>query len=385
MGLITETDYQYYEGQQVFNYTGAAEYKCTFNTKMLDLGSNNSSNYFVEWTNVVSPQLNDWNLLTPGLDYTSWENILKVTANQPTAVLLRVTLIEPAKWDNYGGYEYIKLNDIINNFMVAYVGEDKIVERVKRSDVIFHAKRGLQEFSYDTLKSVNSMEIEVPPSLSFPIPNNYVNYVQLSWIDKIGIKHIIYPTNNLTSSPTEVPIQDSGFKALPTQDSFGENLEAQQSRTNERWRKANDRAITGELDNEYIGVYDWNWWKMAYGQRYGLEPTRTQKNGWFNIDERRGTFNFSSDLTGKLIMINYISDGLAYDTDMKVPKMAEEAMYMHILYSILSTKLNTPEYIVRRFKKERSSKLRNAKIRLSNIKLDAFTQVMRGKSKWLKN
>ena len=124
---------------------------------------------------------------------------------------------------------------------------------------------------------------------------------------------------------------------------------------------------------------------MAYGQRYGLEPTTTQKNGWFNIDERRGTFNFSSDLTGKLIMINYISDGLAYDTNMKVPKMAEEAMYMHILYSILSTKLNTPEYIVRRFKKERSSKLRNAKIRLSNIKLDAFTQVMRGKSKWLKN
>ena len=209
--------------------------------------------------------------------------------------------------------------------------------------------------------------------------------MQLSWIDNIGIKHIIYPTNNLTSSPTEVPIQDGGYNALPTQDYWGENLEAQQSRTNERWRRANDRVITGERDDQYIGVYDWNWWKMAYGQRYGLEPTTTQKNGWFNIDERRGTFNFSSDLTGKLIMINYISDGLAYDTNMKVPKMAEEAMYMHILYSILSTKLNTPEYIVRRFKKERSSKLRNAKIRLSNIKLDAFTQVMRGKSKWLKN
>tara|TARA_R100000654_G_scaffold43152_3_gene69368 strand:- start:7422 stop:8576 length:1155 start_codon:yes stop_codon:yes gene_type:complete len=384
MGLITETDYQYYEGQQLFEW-GSAEYKCTFDTKMLDLGSNHPSNYFVEWSPTNPPLPNGWNLLNPGVDYQSWENVLKVTAVQPTAVLLRVTLVEQAKWDNYGGYEYIKLNDIINNFMVAYVGEDKIVERVKRSDVIFHAKRGLQEFSYDTLKSVNSMEIEVPPSLSFPIPHDYVNYVQLSWIDNIGIKHIIYPTNNLTSSPTEVPIQDGGYNALPIQDYWGENLEAQQSRTNERWRKANDRKITGELDDQYIGVYDWNWWKMAYGQRYGLEPTTTQKNGWFNIDERRGTFNFSSDLTGKLIMINYISDGLAYDTDMKVPKMAEEAMYMHILYSILSTKLNTPEYIVRRFKKERSSKLRNAKIRLSNIKLDAFTQVMRGKSKWLKN
>jgi len=43
-----------------------------------------------------------------------------------------------------------------------------------------------------------------------------------------------------------------------------------------------------------------------------------------------------------------------------------------------------PEYIVQRFKKERSAKLRNAKIRLSNIKLDQIVQVMRQKSKWLK-
>ena len=32
-----------------------------------------------------------------------------------------------------------------------------------------------------------------------------------------------------------------------------------------------------------------------------------------------------------------------------------------------------------------SAKLRNAKIRLSNIKLDQIVQVMRGKSKWIKH
>ena len=32
-----------------------------------------------------------------------------------------------------------------------------------------------------------------------------------------------------------------------------------------------------------------------------------------------------------------------------------------------------------------SAKLRNAKIRLSNIKLDEIVQVMRGKSKWIKH
>ena len=50
---------------------------------------------------------------------------------------------------------------------------------------------------------------------------------------------------------------------------------------------------------------------LAYGQRYGLEPEVSQKNGWFTINERTGSFNFSSDLANKLIILEYISDGLA--------------------------------------------------------------------------
>ena len=65
--------------------------------------------------------------------------------------------------------------------------------------------------------------------------------------------------------------------------------------------------------------------------------------------------------------------------------MAEEAMYMHIAYSILAGRSGVPEYVVARFKKDRRAQLRNAKIRLSNIKLEEFTQVMRGKSKWIKH
>ena len=385
MGLITETDYQYYEGEQLFTASGVAfqELVCTFNTTMLDINAQHPSNYIVEYSVITPPTAASW-VTVPIADYVVSQNIVRITPALGAGDLIRIKIIEPAKWDNYGGYEYIKLNDIIDNFLVAYVGDDKLIPRVKRRDVMFHAKRGLQEFSYDTLKSVNSIEISMPPSLSFPIPPDYVNYVQLCWIDQLGVKHIIYPTT-LTSNPTQVPIQDGEYEALPTQDHWGENLEAQQSFTNERWRTTNDRLITGELDNYWTGVYDWNWWKMAYGRRYGLEPSITQKNGWFTIDERRGMFSFSSDLAGKLIMINYISDGLGYDSDMKVPKMAEEAMYLHILHAILSTRYGVNEYVVRRFKKEKSAALRNAKIRLSNIKLEAFTQIMRGKSKWLKN
>ncbi|GAH01835.1 unnamed protein product, partial [marine sediment metagenome] len=110
----------------------------------------------------------------------------------------------------------------------------------------------------------------------------------------------------------------------------------------------------------------------------------SQRNGWFKIDERKGTFNFTSNLAQKLILLQYISDGNAYDIDVRVPKLAEEALYAHIIYAILSTRVGIQEYIVKRFQKERSAKLRNAKIRLSNLKLDQIIQVMRGKSKWIK-
>ena len=59
--------------------------------------------------------------------------------------------------------------------------------------------------------------------------------------------------------------------------------------------------------------------------------------------------------------------------------------YKSILYNIVSVRANQPEGVVQRYKKDRYAALRNAKIRLSNIKLEEFTQVMRGKSKWIKH
>ena len=301
----------------------------------------------------------------------------------PTSSIITIKLTNPSIWDNYQNYQYTSLNDIINNFMLSYVGIDRVISKAKRSEVIFHAKRGLQEFSYDTLKSINIQELTIPANLSLPLPQDYVNYVQLSHIDSMGIKHIIYPTT-LTTNPTAPLIQDN--QGIPTQDDFGNNIESQQSITNENWRNANQRNITGtNFESTDANVYNWNWWKTAYGQRYGMQPEISQQNGWFTIDNRRGAFAFSSDLQGKLITLEYISDGLAFGDDTKVPKMAEDALYSHILYSITSTRVNIPEYVVQRYKKDRSVKLRNAKIRLSNIKLSEFTQVMRGKSKWIKH
>lgn len=290
--------------------------------------------------------------------------------------LITETNAEYYTGNNYGSYIYISLDDIINNFIVAYVGAGKLIPSAKRTDIMFHAKRGLQEFSYDTLKVIKSQELTIPPSLSIIIPQDYVNYVKCSWVDDAGAKHIIYPTR-VTSNPTELPIQDNTGE--PTQDQAGANLLSEQSLTEEAWK---NRSLTTDFQPD---DYRYPFNEGLIGQRYGLQPEEAQVNGMFTINERTGTFSFSSDLAGKLIILEYISDGLAVDLDMKLPKMAEQAMYMHIAYSILSGRAGIPEYVVNRFKRDRSSALRNAKIRLSNIKIEEIAQVFRNKSKWIKH
>ena len=403
MSLITETNQQYYQGAQQFIADGASgSFLTTFDTNLI-LGSFDPTD--------VDYALNNFKLFTsatglPGsfveyiTTYTLVNNAI-VIAPVPTIGTYFVVQLKSldggnygngdafgtAVEDNYGSYEYIKLSDAIDNFMVGYVGDGKLIQNAKKSDVLFFAKRSLQEFSYDTLKSVHSQELTIPPSLSVVLPQDYVNYVRVSFIDQLGVKRIIYPANNLTINPYENPIQDA--QGIPTQDNFGENLEGT-SITEERWAKANDNLLNGQLLNNIDEAIDfqnaygfegsWNW-----GRQYGLDPQLAQINGWFTLNEREGKMSFSSNLANRLIVLEYISDGLAHDVDTKVPKLAEDALYASILHSIVSTRSGQQEYLVQRLQKDRRAKLRNAKIRLSNIKLDEIVQVMRGKSKWIKH
>ena len=282
----------------------------------------------------------------------------------------------------FGGYRYTSLADIVNSFMVAYVGDGKLITNVAKSDILFHAKRGLQEFSYDVLKTIKSQEVELSTALTIPIPQDYVSYVKLSFIGSDGIKRPIYPTS-LTINPTEAPSQDNNYNYIYDGDG---NIVSGTSYTETQWQAYDTDNITGQVntdDDYFVGRDDRL--EDSFGGRYGLEPEHQQTNGYFTIDERTGSFAFSSDLSGKIIVIEYVSDSLGTDAEMKVHKFAEEALYKHIAFNVLAAKRNIPEYIVQRYKKERRAALRNAKLRLSKLNLEYMTQVMRGKGKHIKN
>tara|TARA_R110000822_G_scaffold213059_4_gene348399 strand:- start:342 stop:1931 length:1590 start_codon:yes stop_codon:yes gene_type:complete len=513
---------------------------------------------------------------------------------------------------NFGNYQFTSLDDIINQFMVAYIGEEKIISKASRTDVQFHAMRALAELSFDTFKSIKSQEIELPPSLTMALPHDYVNYTKISWSDSAGIKHPLYPTND-TSNPfkikqntdgdydfsnltQEILINNNDFSSnlassswlqsaakntkdengdavgedavetnandelefknfydsrvsttttyfshqyavwqlieldaetseaslsadalstaavsgskgvgivrvglstaitgantqniastygpgtnydptrthplLPNKPSFNMNpgvfnlssinsntqgsyiefnsgnntltegtailIDVSQIPLNANNKKevyiliVSDNSITSngvgttsytqKVDNITLSVdgvsselisggesttwsnyksqtpnenvnpeiysYDTDIYDFNIGERYGLDPQHAQVNGSYYIDNLRGLINFSSNVSGKTVILDYISDSLGTDGEMQVHKFAEEAMYKSIMYAILSTRANTPEYVVRRYKKERFASIRQAKLRLSNIKLEEITQVFRGKSKHIKH
>ena len=444
--------------------------------------------------------------------------------------------------ENYGSYQFISLKNIINQFTIAYVGEDKVISKIKRSDVAFHAQRALQELSFDTFKSTKSFEMEVPPSLQMPLPQDYVNYIKVCWVDGSGIERVLQPASK-TSNPTayqqnadgsfkletnsyirtreggDNPIYDeedvvvgttpiipasnkyeqygitksgkstsatgtgdvksdkllpqfvketrvtitnsSGYNSkeltygpgskmqmnfftaghdivvgmtiygpgIPentTVATVGDSTSSSNfpgmgiTMTNPTYEKylldgsvgestgyPYDTQILGEevifvnlnkqsnswsnykshnpTDTNVTNNYEDNLYWANKGTRYGLDPQHAQANGSYYIDSSTGLIHFGSSISGKTIVLSYVSDSLGTDDEMQVHKFAEEAMYKCIAYAIISARANIQEYIVQRFKKDRFAAVRTAKLRLSNLKLNELTQIFRGKSKQIKH
>ena len=278
-------------------------------------------------------------------------------------------------------YHITSLKDVINNFMIAYTGEDKIISKVSRTDVQFHAMRVLQELSFDTFKSNKSQEVEVPPSLIVPLPHDYVNYVKFSWKDAAGLDHVIYPQSN-SSNPKAIKQETNGEYSFDMNDDGVEDTNMLiHPKSSDTWSSFSSAqgTSTESQDFQNSGL------AASFGRRYGTDAEIAQSNGTFYLDETSGLIHFSSSVAGKTITIRYISDSLGTDEEMVVPKLAEEAMYKSMMYAILSTRSNVSENIVQRYKRERFASVRTAKLRLSNIKLEELTQILRGKSKFIKH
>jgi hypothetical protein len=287
---------------------------------------------------------------------------------------------------NWGSYQYVSLHDIVNNFLLMYSGNHSLINNEERYKIIFHAKRAVQELNYDAFKEIKVLQLTVCDQLRFVLPSDYVNWVRIS-LYKDGV---IRPmTENIQVQSAKAYLQDNNCKILFDQN--GNALEPQYSELDFDRITGTQKSIYLNPLSQYNGQYGWYYegawyFEAGIGARYGLNTETANGNPQFTIDKKAGVINFSSHMSGESVILEYISDGMENGDDslVTVNKLFEKYVYAYISYEILNSKLGVQEYIVARARKEKSSLLRNAKIRLSNIHPGRLLMNMRGKDKWMK-
>ena len=288
-----------------------------------------------------------------------------------------------------GTYQATNLDDMINNFMVAYVGMGKVLPKIPRHEVAFWMQRAVQEFNYDIFPADKNIEFELGPTRTWKLPNDYVNVVKATWIDSQGLERPI--TRNRQGSPAQSVLQDHDYELLT--DHNGEKILGDPSVTQSRYQDPQVRSELLRLAQNYyynyITDYNYSYYNESYyGRQWGANPEEVNVNGTYWIDNNAGLLVFDYLFReGQVITFRYISDGLGENGDLTqvyVPKLAEDAVYSSVLYN-LSKLRPSAAGAAALYKKEAYAKMKTAKIRLMNLKRDDLTTWFRAKSKWIKH
>jgi hypothetical protein len=282
---------------------------------------------------------------------------------------------------NWGSYQYVSLADMVNNFMLMYVGNDKLVNNVDRYTVLFHAKRAIQELNYDALRNIKVLELQLGTQLKMVLPPDYVNYVRISLL-RNGV--LFQLTENRSVMSATAYLQDNNLDII-----FDLNGEVVTGTSKLDILRQDSQLYTGP--GSYNNSYGWNYngdWYFGYGigGRYGLATDEANSNPKFTINRAAGVIDFSSGVQDGYIVLEYISDGMENGDDslITINKLAEEYIYNYLKWAVLSNKTSVQEYIVARVKKEKTASLRNTKIRLSNLHPARLLMSLRGRDKIIK-
>ena len=273
-----------------------------------------------------------------------------------------------------GDNRFISLEDIINNYMVLYTGADMHGSN-NRLKIEAFAQRAIQEFSYDTF-SVKSLEYEIGDLPRIPMPQDYVSLVALNTVDSNGLERWMVERKD-SSNPISIAQNNNGVPLFDNE--TGEAMYID-SYTNEQFNNPNfrgDRNVTYAGDSQY----------ERYGQRYYLNTERVSNAYTYVINEADGTIEVDNRLMedGQVITLKYVSDGLSSDlSEIKVHKFAEQAIYDSIYYENIARMLNVPANEKDRAKRRMKGKMKQTKLRLSNISPRDLLQTLRAQAQWIK-
>jgi len=284
---------------------------------------------------------------------------------------------------NWGSYQYVSLEDIVRNFQLMYEGNHELINNLNRYQLLFHAKRGIQELNYDAFKEIKALELEIYDDLRFVLPSDYVNWVKLyllkdNWLRELSENIQVQSATSYVQTAASTFTYDADNNAT-IKDSDLDTKREDGALESIYLNELNDQTVNPECINCNNDLY-------RIGARYGLNTETANFNPTFTVDKKAGVINFDSTMVNQQCVLQYISDGMENGdvSQISVNKLFEEYIYAYIKYVILNNRLGVQEYVVNRAKKDKQALLRNAKIRLSNIHPSRLLMNLRGENKWIK-
>lgn len=269
---------------------------------------------------------------------------------------------------NHGEYAYVTLEEMVNNFLYNYTGDGKILNKVDRSRVLYQFKQGIKKFSMNALREVKCVELELGDTLDIILPPDYVNYARISYVNPDSGELMVLSRNTKLPLATAY-LQDHDAEILFDDNGFILEGSTYFSLLNDA-PKPNARVFEGGSG-------------CSVSQNFKLDTTQNA-NGYFNIDTRQGRIHFSSDNAYRVLMLEYISDGLEYsnESDIKVSKLAEEALYNFVNYELVRNLFGVPMYEKNEAKKMWFASYKNAKIAIMDIKMSDVMLALNAKRNW---
>ncbi|CAL2094773.1 hypothetical protein [Tenacibaculum sp. 190524A02b] len=254
--------------------------------------------------------------------------------------------------EQHGSYQYVTLKKIVDDFVYETLDDDSILKNTKRGKIIRAAKEAILDLNKNTFNEPRVVEITVPDELSLPLPHDFVSFLRLSVVveDKLTNSYRLHTLDKNNKIHTSISyLQDENFELLFDHDGY---------------------VLTANAYNSQNTPY------KRYKFVCGGDNKQISRNGEFTIDEQQGKILFSSDLYDKPIVLEYLTDGLGFDTygeeEIKVHKDSLEVLKNYIYYLLIKFKRHVSQSekqsALKRFKTTRhETRLKRAKFNLIEI------------------
>ncbi len=271
----------------------------------------------------------------------------------------------------HGSYRYISLLDLVNNIIDNQVGDDTLLGQVTRRKIVFQVKEAIKMFNIGNLNEPRGCELELNDTLTAIYPPDFVSYIRVSYVHPVSGK-LMPMSINKDLNIFNAYLQDHNAHILFDQDGYileGSTMNAE--------LESQQKVISYEFDRNCFGEY-----ANLRHSNLGIDVSQNI-NGYYNIT--KDGIHFSSDALSKVIMLEYISDGLEGndDKDIRINKILETSVYAYVRWQILTNKDKVQEYIVKRAEKEFFSAHRNATIKLMNVRYEDVSFALNGRKNWL--